>query len=110
MKAFFRSHAGKGTLAVYFAALVVAYPPALALLAGGAAFVFAIHEFRQSFRQISREAAERPQEEAVDAVAAVTVAANGEGHLPAVIVNGHAVGAVLPAGQGSEPGWPRARD
>ena len=108
MRSFFRTHAGKGTAAMYVGALILAYPPALSFLAAGIALAFAIHQFRESFRQV-RLAAPQPQEEvAVDVAASTAIDGNGDGHLPAVIVTEHAANAVLPDGQEQLPDWLRS--
>ena len=56
MRAFFGSHAGKATAAVYAAGLLLAWPPALSWLVAVALLIFAIERFRDSFRL---DAAER---------------------------------------------------
>ena len=51
MKAFLRSPAGKGTLAVYLAGVLFAWPPALSWLVASILVVFAVLQFRVSFRE-----------------------------------------------------------
>jgi hypothetical protein len=108
MRAFFRTHAGKGTGAMYVAALILAYPPSLSFLAAGIAFVFAIDQFRQSFRQVRLEAARPQQATTVDVTATTAVAGKVEDNLPAVLVKEHAANAVSPDGQEELPDWLRS--
>jgi len=94
IKNFMKSHAGKGTFLVYLAALMVLWPPLLTFIAAGACIVLAVREFRESFRQIDKDAARRRREEAFDATVAVNIAARGVA-VPAV---------VEPAAQSAAPG------
>ena len=55
MKAFLNSNAGKGTVGVYLAGLLLAWPPALSWLVAAVMLAFAIRQFRESFRQLDAE-------------------------------------------------------
>jgi hypothetical protein len=50
LKRFFKTHAGRGTLGVYLAALLIAWPPALSWMAATRVLWWAARHLRQSFR------------------------------------------------------------
>jgi len=62
MRAFFKTHAGKGTVGVYLAVLLIVWPPALSWLAAAALLWWAIRHLRLSFAVM--EAEERAAESA----------------------------------------------
>jgi hypothetical protein len=61
MRSFFRSPAGVGTIAVYAAGLLLAWPPALSWLVAVVMLVFAIGQFRESFRRLDAEETATPK-------------------------------------------------
>ena len=66
VKAFLLSHAGKGTVGVVLADLLIAWPDALAWMVAGVALVWAGKQFRQSFRSLSASPAVSMRAEVVD--------------------------------------------
>jgi len=56
MRAFFTSHAGKGTVGVYLAVLLIVWPPALSWLAAAALLWWAIRHLRLSFAVLEASA------------------------------------------------------
>jgi hypothetical protein len=50
LKRFFKTHAGRGTIGVYLAALLIAWPPALSWMAAACVLWWAARHLRQSFR------------------------------------------------------------
>jgi arginine exporter protein ArgO len=80
MKSFLHSHAGKGTVGVYLAGLLLAWPPTVSWLGAVYLLAFAVRHFREAFRQL--DAAE---EAAADRREMVTPAT---ANLPAVVAGG----------------------
>jgi hypothetical protein len=77
MKTLLHTHAGKGTVGITLAALLLAWPPALSWMVAAAAIVFAAGQFRRSFERIDASCGIRDQPEAFDAAAAIRAAARG---------------------------------
>jgi hypothetical protein len=66
VKGFLRSPAGQGTLAVYAAGLLLAWPPALSFLVALILFGVAARQFCESFRSLDEQAADPPQADPAD--------------------------------------------
>jgi hypothetical protein len=107
MKKFLYTHSGKGTVAVYLSVLLLIWPPALAWLVAAGCLVFAGQQFREAFRQVDKEIANRPDEGPFDASAIVTIAARGNSLVPATVIPERSAQPVTPAGQEPLPEWLR---
>lgn len=101
MKWFVKSHAGKGTAAVYVACILIIWPPALSWAAAVVALCFAWREFKSSFRQLDEADAEQSEADSFDAAAAITASVVLADPSP-VIVNNR-----IPTGNEASADWLR---